>query len=375
VPAREREGVLVAQDGATLPAAVADALRMAGCAPRLARTTKECLAALEEQPHLACLVDASFEGGGGEQLCRTIKERRARSPLPVIMVAAHSSAQVMASWQAGADDFLGLPVQPDQLANKLAVLRAALRAPPFQSRERSRYSLLLVEPEPELRARLGALLELSGYAVLYAASLADGLRLLDEGPTKPGGVILDLDAPGGQGASLAHELRRHFKGPALGLTCRGELAEAGLEGVVPVNARLELHHVVRLVNNTVRVLPPDLEAHRRVPYFSVVEFRPAGGSTWRSGISFDLSASGLFVRTLTPEPRSTYLEVQLQLSASGQRTACAGSVAWSNPYAPRGAYSYPVGMGVQLLGLRPDVSALIARVMRGVTPGGFPALR
>jgi DNA-binding response OmpR family regulator len=75
--------VLVAQDGATLPAAVADALRMAGLRPPARAHTKECLAALEEQPHSPAW-DASFEGGGGEQLCRTIKERRARSPLPVI---------------------------------------------------------------------------------------------------------------------------------------------------------------------------------------------------------------------------------------------------------------------------------------------------
>jgi DNA-binding response OmpR family regulator/Tfp pilus assembly protein PilZ len=372
----DTDAVLVVQTGAGLSMEMERAIRSAGCAPHVCNSSIDCLSVLGSRSHLACLVEVSFESRRGEALCRTIKEEPGSAGLPVIMLGADSSMEVMSSWRAGADDFLPHPLKPEQLTGKLKLLRAAKRLSPVAIRDRGRHVLLLIEPDPTVRGRLGTMLELSGYGLLYAQTAGEGLRQLEQ--TSVGVVVVDLD--GSEEVawdSLLAQMRKRFNGPLVALTRRDELAprlrDAGLHPFELVNSQLTPEHVIKRINNCVHAVPSDLQPHLRVPFFSVGEFRPACGQAWKSGITFDLSPAGVFIRTLTPEPKGTLLDLTLQLAAFGARTACSGVVAWSNPYGGRGTFSYPIGMGVQLVGLKPDVSAQIARVLRTVSLGGFPA--
>lgn len=86
--------------------------------------------------------------------------------------------------------------------------------------------LLLVEDDRELRLTLRDALQLEGYAVLTAASLSEGLALLQHAgrgsPGPPGVdlVVLDLGLPDGDGETLLATLRRRHALPVLVISAR-----------------------------------------------------------------------------------------------------------------------------------------------------------
>ena len=83
-------------------------------------------------------------------------------------------------------------------------------------------SVLLVEDDRELRATLRAALEVEGWRVLPAASLADARALLEHAlrDAAPDAVLLDLGLPDGDGETLLATLRRERGTPVLVISAR-----------------------------------------------------------------------------------------------------------------------------------------------------------
>jgi two-component system KDP operon response regulator KdpE len=84
-------------------------------------------------------------------------------------------------------------------------------------------TVLLVEDDRELRGTLRAGLDVEGYRVLAAASLADALALWAHAAASgqpPDIVLLDLGLPDGDGSSLLSRLRRDHATPVLVLSAR-----------------------------------------------------------------------------------------------------------------------------------------------------------
>lgn len=80
--------------------------------------------------------------------------------------------------------------------------------------------VLLIEDDLGVREALRLGLELEGYQVLEAASGAEGLRKLAEGPDV---VVLDVLLPGGDGFGVLREIRRVSAVPVLMLTALDEV--------------------------------------------------------------------------------------------------------------------------------------------------------
>jgi two-component system, OmpR family, KDP operon response regulator KdpE len=78
--------------------------------------------------------------------------------------------------------------------------------------------VLLVEDDRDLRATLRDALQVEGHDVLTAASLSEGLALLEHGGIDF--VLLDLGLPDGDGEALLASLRRHRNWPALVISAR-----------------------------------------------------------------------------------------------------------------------------------------------------------
>ncbi|EHR73494.1 response regulator with CheY-like receiver domain and winged-helix DNA-binding domain [Burkholderiales bacterium JOSHI_001] len=89
--------------------------------------------------------------------------------------------------------------------------------------------VLLVEDDRDLRATLRQALEVEGYEVLAAASLADAQALLAHAARAVDLVLLDLGLPDGDGAQLLAGLRREQATPVLVLSARsGDAQKIGL---------------------------------------------------------------------------------------------------------------------------------------------------
>ena len=78
----------------------------------------------------------------------------------------------------------------------------------------------------------------------------------------------------------------------------------------------------------------------------------------------DISATGIFIRTTSPEPRGTSLNLRFHPDAGGP-LAIEGEVIWVNPYRPGAPDNLHPGMGVRFVELDDDTrDRLLALVRR-----------
>lgn len=115
--------ILAVDDDNTSLLLIEDILRDWGYAVTTARNGEEAWAILQQDdaPRLA-LLDWVMPGCDGVDLCRRIKEDKVRPYTYSILLTSKSEKEdVVTGLNAGADDFLTKPVNPDELKSRLAV--------------------------------------------------------------------------------------------------------------------------------------------------------------------------------------------------------------------------------------------------------------
>ena len=85
----------------------------------------------------------------------------------------------------------------------------------------------------------------------------------------------------------------------------------------------------------------------------------------------DISATGIFVRTTTPEQPGTHLNLRFELpppenarTASQQKIEVEGEVIWVNPYRPGAPDNLHPGMGIRFVGLDDEVRDQLLELIR-----------
>jgi DNA-binding response OmpR family regulator len=91
------------------------------------------------------------------------------------------------------------------------------------TRHATRYRVLVVDDEANIREVIGQYLKIDGFDVLWAADGAEAVRLLASEPVDL--VILDLMLPGIDGWEVCKRLRARSAVPVVMLTARGEEAD------------------------------------------------------------------------------------------------------------------------------------------------------
>lgn len=76
----------------------------------------------------------------------------------------------------------------------------------------------------------------------------------------------------------------------------------------------------------------------------------------------DISATGIFVRTLAPEPPGTHLN--LRFCPDGKRFEVEGEVIWVNPFRPGAPDNLHPGMGIRFVTLDDAVRAQLLELIR-----------
>lgn len=370
-----RELVFVIDDSKTARLTAAVHLKKLGCEPLELGSGAECLAELEKRQPLLILMDLNMSPMRGDECCQRIKENPAWRHIPVIIITgAENPHEVMYCWRAAAGDFLPKPISPSQLAAKVRAIQDADKRPPPGVERFAGKKILLVEDNRFYRNLVGGTLEQAGLQVLYARDGEEGLALAQEQAHSLDAILVDLVMPKLPGLELARALRRDST-----LASKPVLLMSAIDEIRPGEEK----EVERLTGSKVldkRVLPIDvilgrlfatlqpalveLRASQRVPFFSVVEFSTDGGE-WFSGFSYDVSAGGIFVRTLTPAPVNSPIQVRLTFPGHAHPSCSSGRVAWSNPFRRYYAYSAPVGMGIHLTEMSPELKQQIARLTAG----------
>ncbi len=113
--------VLFLGDPVVLGPQVASALELAGARLQVARTLVEVLALGRSSIPDVVVIDLKQAGPGGMTALKRLKEQLGRRHMAVVMIAAGlDAAERIAALEAGADDVLTAPVDPTELALRLA---------------------------------------------------------------------------------------------------------------------------------------------------------------------------------------------------------------------------------------------------------------
>jgi uncharacterized protein (TIGR02266 family) len=243
------------------------------------------------------------------------------------------------------------------LQSRIDVLRDKVpsSAPRLMERRIPR-TVLLVGEEPGMPDGLGAHLEACGHHLLYAPTSERAVALAAE-HGEP--IHLLLVRTGVTSAEEMLRVERLRTETRLGrvhtaVVTSGEPTDIQSFGQVWMSARtLAPRHLLARINGLLQRNHLALLVDERVPFVCPVEFREVGTFSWSSCFSSALSPGALFVRTLVPARPGAALELRIHLPTTREVLEGPGLVSWSNPYAPRRIASYPLGMGIQFLGLSP----------------------
>lgn len=167
------------------------------------------------------LLDVTMPKLDGWSVLRSIRGDPELKDTPVIMVTILDEHNL--AFTLGATDFIQKPVEWDRLRQIVE---------PFLNADTS-HPVLIVDDDPDARARLRSLLERAGWDVEEAANGAEGLAKLPA--VNPSVILLDLMMPEMDGFAFLNELRlrpTHRSVPVVVLTAKDltQADRAKLEG-------------------------------------------------------------------------------------------------------------------------------------------------
>jgi DNA-binding response OmpR family regulator len=123
-----RHNILVVDDEERILDVVKSYLEASGYIAYTAKTGKEALAVIRENPLSLILLDLMLPDLSGEEICKTV---RLSSKIPIIMLTAKvDEASIITGLKIGADDYVTKPFSPKQLMARVeATLRRSLYNP------------------------------------------------------------------------------------------------------------------------------------------------------------------------------------------------------------------------------------------------------
>lgn len=311
------------------------------------------------------------DGGPG---CAALRAHPHNGDVPILIVVTDNTpAELLeACVQSGAEDCVLGPVRVTELQARIDVLRDKSPWPsPRVLERRTPRTVLLVGEAPGEREGLGASLEACGHHLLYASTHERAVALAAEHGEPVHLLLVRTAVTSAEEMVRVERLRAEARlGPVpTVVVTSGEPTEVQSFGQVWLSTRtLAPRHLLARTNGLLQRNMLALLADERVPFVCPVEFREVGSFSWSSCYSNALSPGALFVRTLVPARIGAALELRIHLPTTREVLEGPGLVSWSNPYTPRRTASYPLGMGIQFLGMSPRRLMQLRELIRVSAP-------
>ena len=219
---------------------------------------------------------------------------------------------------------------------------------------RCRGAAVVADGERGSRVLLARALRRAGYGVTFAidaeqaiqASLQDGVEM-----------VVFRPARGIDEATTAPERARRLGCKAAWLVgvppkeiARVRRALAAVPNVAVHDAFGPPENVLFVANDLATRSSRELRASTRLLHGTTILFRVAGGEEDEVGYTFNISAGGVYVRTLAPAPRGADVWLELRVPRSHRRVRLEARVVWTRSFGPNDAATVPPGFGVQITG-------------------------
>lgn len=111
--------VLVIEDDSTVSAIVCMALRQAGYAVRAANDCESARQAIESRTPQVLVMDLGLPDGNGLDILRELIPQAEGGPTVMVLSGFRQERNVLAAFEAGANDFMVKPFSPHELVARL----------------------------------------------------------------------------------------------------------------------------------------------------------------------------------------------------------------------------------------------------------------
>jgi DNA-binding response OmpR family regulator/Tfp pilus assembly protein PilZ len=307
---------------------------------------EEAEAWLETNDPLAVAIDMAAPQA--EAICLRIRMMSRLAHVPIVGLTqelSDLSFPEMYGW--GGDDVIHSHA-PGELLARLRWLAVgdSLRPP------NPRGDAVVADADRRRRTLYARVLHNAGYTVKFAldsdeaisASAAEGIKL----------VIVDADLEPDGGVEVARRLRSNGNAVPVVIPAtpkkmgghRGAVKELIKVGVTDSFAPPE--NLLFVANEVSRNQRDDGRASARLLYGTVVAFRHAGRAREAHGCTYNISAGGLYVRTLAPVDRGDEVWLELRPPRSDRLVRLEGKAAWARRFGPIESATVPPGFGVQI---------------------------
>lgn len=303
-------------------------------------------AALEEEP-LALLL--AMDGPAAATTCLEIRTQPRSAAMPILGYSPRRGDLAFTELFCSGGDDLVEQGSGDALIRRLRAVitaRSAASAAP----EADRGIAVVAANDPQWRSVMGRALNGAGYSVRFVATGAELEALAAQAK-----VVVAADDLQPEGAApVARRVRAAgSESPWVVVAPPKRMVAAAravrsLVRVAPVDSFAPPENVLFVLNELISARGVDQRRSPRILYGASVAFRAAGRDEDEVGFSYNISAAGLYVRTLAPPDPEQQVWIDVWPPRSERRVRLAGRVAWRRLFGESAKTGVPPGFGVQL---------------------------
>lgn len=289
---------------------------------------------------------------GGEQALLHLRYNPSLANVPILALVDEVTDLAFEEILGWGGDDLTPRGDEEALARRLRTLALAGDVP----MSRAHGIAVVADADRRWRVLTARALRNAGWRVSFAADATEALR---EG--KQAGVELVVStaalgsANGGAEGLLVEARAAGVNAPWVVAappreTQRLRIATRAIEGVAVYDSFGPPENVLFVANELLRGSVPDARKSTRLLYGTTVRFRQAGAGQDEVGYTYNLSAGGLYVRTLAPLTRGCEAWIEIAPPRTDRRVRLEGKVVWMRGFGPNDAATVPPGFGVQIMG-------------------------
>jgi len=325
--------------------ALAESARQSAMEVHVESDPSAAAAWLDARSAVAMLIDGDMSNGETFAV-----ERRAQSQYATLPVLTWNRAvndlSFAEAFSWGADDVVSR-TEPHALISRLRHLPKT----PSVMAASNRGIALVADPDRNRRIVIGRVLRNAGYSVTFAVSGVDIEKFVQSGPVE---LVVTNASLHDSALEGVHRVRQLGSSALCIVNCtprdlkRVRKEFASIERATATDGFAPAENVLFVSNELGRGFGTDKRTSARLLFGTTVAFRGAGRDSDDWGYSYNISESGIYVRTLAP-PDDEFVWVELCPPRGERRVRLVGKVAWRRGIGKGEYATVPPGFGLQIV--------------------------